>query len=140
MTAPATGCDRVARRLADDLITFLETGRSPDGLWSPNVFCDFSMPVWRLQAEGVVAAEQLRRQGHPGSSRVLRARFDPIPTGFVLEVEEQWDDADETWYCREFFRADIADGSISALSIYCTGDWDSAQVRRHAESTPLIRR
>jgi len=36
-------------------------------------------------------------------------------------------------------RADIADGSISELSVYCTGDWDSARVARHANEVALIR-
>lgn len=129
----------VARELADGFVTFLETGVSPDGLWSHDVFCDFTMPQWRVQALGIPGAEALRLGGHPGPSRVLRSRFDPIPTGFVLEVEEQWDDAGETWYCRELFRADVTGDRISALSIYCTGDWDRVRVSLHASSVQLIR-
>ena len=38
--------------LARLLVEFLETGHVPDGLFTPDVFCDFTMPKWRLQAEG----------------------------------------------------------------------------------------
>ena len=136
MSAP----EATARDLAGQLITFMETGTVPDGLFTPDVFCDFTMPQWRLQAQGIEDLAALRKAGHPGPSRVPRSRFDATTTGFVIEVEEQWDDGGESWYCRELFRADICDGAISQLSVYCTGDWDREQVRRHAETVQLIRR
>src|SRR5207245_2889346 len=45
--------EETARSLADRFITFLETGTAPEGLFSPDVFCDFTMPLWRLQAQGI---------------------------------------------------------------------------------------
>lgn len=131
--------EHTARRLADRFITFLETGDSPEGLWTADVFCDFTMPLWRLQAQGIEEATALRKHGHPGPGRVPRSRFDPTPTGFVLEVEEEWEQDGEFWYCRELFRADVSDGAISHLSVYCTGDWDRAQRARHAATVRLIR-
>jgi hypothetical protein len=136
MSAP----DATARDLAAKFITFLETGAVPQGLFTADVFCDFTMPQWRLQAQGIEEATALRKAGHPGPSRVPRSRFDATATGFVLEVEEQWDADAESWYCRELFRADICEGSISHLSVYCTGDWDRERVRRHGETVQLIRR
>jgi hypothetical protein len=131
--------DAAARAAADKLVTFLETGESPPGLWADEVFCDFTLPQWRLQAQGVEAVVALRTTGHPGPSRVPRSRFDATATGFVLEVEEQWEQDGESWYCRELMRADLSDGAISALSVYCAGDWDRAQVTRHAEQVRLLR-
>jgi hypothetical protein len=129
-----------AHDLAAQLITFMETGAPPEGLFTPGVFCDFTMPQWRLQAQGIEDVVALRKAGHPEPSRVPRSRFDETTTGFVLEVEEQWDSGGESWYYREMFRADISGGSISQLSVYCTGDWDREQVRRHAETVHLLRR
>ena len=136
MSAP----EATARDLAGKLITFMEVGAPPEGLFTADVFCDFTMPQWRLQAQGIEDVTALRKAGHPGPSRVPRSRFDVTTTGFVLEVEEQWDSGGESWYCRELLRADICDGSISQLSVYCTGDWDRELVRRHAETVQLIRR
>ena len=136
MTA-ATGTD--VRTTADLLIAFLESGTPPDGLFDPDVFLDFTMPTWRLQALGVDDAVALRRAGHPAPGRVPRSRLDPTPTGFVLEVEETWADGGDSWYCRELFRADVGPTGITALSVYCTGDWSSARVAEHARAVPLIR-
>jgi hypothetical protein len=138
--AHTTASETTTRELADQLITFLETGAPPAGLFTPDVFCDFTMPQWRLQAQGLTDVTALRRAGHPGPSVVPRSRFDATAAGFVLEVEEQWTDNDESWYCRELFRADVRDGSISQLSVYCTGDWDRERVRRHEQTVQLIRR
>jgi hypothetical protein len=57
----------------------------------------------------------------------------------VLEVEEEWDQDGDTWYCRELLRADVTDGAISQISVYCTGDWDGALVARHRETVGLLR-
>jgi hypothetical protein len=139
MSTQLVGNETRAHELAEKLITFLETGEVPEGLLAPDVFCDFTMPTWRLQASGVDNVVALRLAGHPGSGRVPRWRFDPIPTGFVLEIEEEWDDDGERWGAREMFRADVGDAGITQLSVYCTGDWDTARRAEHAAAVRLIR-
>ena len=98
-----------------------------------------ALAAWRLQASGVEDSVALRLAGHPGPGTVPRWRFDPTPTGFVLEVEEAWDWGGEHWTCRELFRADIGDEGITQLSVYCTGDWDAARRAEHAAAVTLIR-
>jgi hypothetical protein len=135
-TAPDT--DRL-RKLADDVVVFLETGTPPPNMFAPGVFLDFTMPTWRLQASGVEDSLALRSGGHPGPGQVLRSRFDRMPSGFVLEVEEAWDEGGEHWYCRELFRADVGPAGITDLAVYCTGDWTAARVAQHARSVTVIR-
>jgi len=125
--------------VAEKLIAFLETGQPPPGLFAGDVFCDFTMPRWRVQAAGVDDVVALRRNGHPSPGRVLRSRLDSTRSGFALEVEEAWEHDGDQWYCRELIRADVTDGAISELSVYCTGDWDSARMAEHAATVTLIR-
>ena len=68
-----------------------------------------------------------------------RGRCDATDRGFVLEVEERWHQDGEDWYCREILRADASGGAVSAISVYCTGDWDAEQRAKHASSVTLIR-
>ena len=131
--------EALGRELAAKGITFLETGTPPEGAFTRDAFCDFTMPHWRLQGQGVDDIVRMRTAGHPGPSRVPRSRFDATSIGFVLEVEEEWDQDGESWYCRELLRADVSDGAISQLSVYCTGDWDRAQVARHRATVHLLR-
>ena len=139
VTTPGPVAAERSHELAEKFVAFLETGDVPAGLFAPDVFCDFTMPTWRLQAQGAEESLALRSGGHPGPSQVVRSRFDPTPTGFVLEVEEAWDDDGGHWYCRELFRADVGAAGITDLAVYCTGDWDEAQVAQHARSVTLIR-
>ncbi len=144
MTAAARNpaVDRVpinARALADDFIDFLETREPTPHLFASDVFCDFTTPRWRRQAEGVEAAVALRLAGHADPSCVTERRFDPTPTGFVLEIEEDWEADGERWHSRELVRADVGDRGIVDLAVYCTGDWDRARVAQHAASVRLIR-
>ncbi|MDT4926081.1 MAG: hypothetical protein QOG01_3794 [Pseudonocardiales bacterium] len=138
-TTAFVGTDR-SRELADKFIEYLETGTAPEGLFAPDVFVDFTMPLWRLQAANAEDALGLRRAGHPAPGRVPHSRFDRTETGFVLEVEETWEQDGHGWYCRELFRADVGGAGITALSVYCTGDWDEARVAEHARAVTLIRR
>lgn len=127
-----------ADALARSFVDFLETGTPPDDLFTPDVFCDFTMPKWRLQAQGVDGVVALRKAGHPGPGTVPRWRCDATPTGFVLEFEERWTQDGEDWYSREMTRADARDGRIASFSVYCTGDWNAELRERHAQAVPLI--
>jgi len=134
----STATDQLDRLVAE-FIEFNETGTAPPGLFADDVFVDFTMPHWRLQAgdrDGLVA---LRRRGHPGPSTVVDSRVDEIGTGFVIEWTEEWTDEQGDWYCREMARADVEDGRIASLSVYCTGDWDARRVERHRREVMLLR-
>ena len=128
-----------AHELAESLIRFFESGELAEGLLAPDLFCDFTMPTWRLQASGIDDTVALRLAGHAGPGTVPRWRFDPTPTGFVLEFEEAWDADGEHWTARELLRADISEAGITQLAIYCTGDWDAARRAEHAAAVTLIR-
>jgi hypothetical protein len=127
------------RALATRLVEFLETGTPPRGLFSPDVFCDFTMPHWRLQSSGVDALVELRRRGHPGPGTVPRWRSAPTPGGFVVEFEERWHERGQDWYSREMAWVELEGGSIKSLSVYCTGDWDEARQAAHAREVELLR-
>jgi hypothetical protein len=139
MTTTSTLQETRAHAIAEKFIEFLETGDAPVGVFAADVFCDFTLPSWRLQAAGIDDCVALRNAGHPGRSTVTSWRFDPTPTGFVLEAEEAWDEGGEHWTCRELFRADIGETGISQLAVYCTGDWDAARRAEHAAAVTLIR-
>ena len=125
--------------VANKFVHFLETGDVPPGLFSADVLCDFTLPKWRLQAQGVDGVVRLRKQGHPGTGTVPRWRADATRTGFVIEFEERWQQDGKDWYSREMARADVTDGVISLLSVYCTGDWDAEHREKHAREVSLIR-
>jgi hypothetical protein len=125
--------------VAARFVRYLETGVADDGLFAPDVFCDFTMPRWRLQAEGRDAALELRRRGHPSPGTVPRWRCDTTERGFVVEVEERWHEDGRDWYCREMMRADLRSDAIAELSVYCTGDWDAERVAEHASAVRLLR-
>jgi len=135
-----TDTDEITRCVRG-LLAFLESSGADvaPNLFADDVFVDFTSPTWRLQTQGVAGVVGLRQGGHPWPGRVPRSRVDRTTTGFVIEVEETWEAGGDTWYCRELMRADVTDGAISEISIYCTGDWDSARVAEHAAAETLIR-
>jgi hypothetical protein len=144
MTSTATGI--MGRQVRQDasvavanLIRFLETGSVPSGLFAPAVFADLSLPHWRIQAANAEQILAIRADGHPGPGQVRVERVEQTGHGFTIEFEERWDSEGQRWYSREMIRADVVGDSIVELSIFCTGDWDEARQREHAEAVQLIR-
>ncbi|HEX5117640.1 MAG TPA: hypothetical protein VFW65_20795 [Pseudonocardiaceae bacterium] len=126
--------------LAAGLVEFLQTGELPDGLFAADVFLDLTLPTWRLQSRGVAELVDVRITSHPAHGTVVVSRLDPTDTGFVLEFQEHWESEGQSWYCRELVRADVVDGVVGAIAVYCTGDWDEARQREHAATVTLLRR
>jgi hypothetical protein len=125
--------------LAQALVTWLETGIRPADVFAPDVFADLTVPHWRLQAEGVEATVRLREEPHPYTGTVRVEALDRTSRGFLLQFEERWEADGQQWYCRELIHCVVADGWISEMAIYCTGDWDAATQERHTEQVRLIR-
>jgi hypothetical protein len=122
-----------------DLIRFLETGIVPERLFAADVFADLSLPHWRVQAATAAEIIAIRAEGHPCPGQVRVERVERTGPGFTIEFEERWEDGGQGWYCREMIRADVANGAIVDMSIFCTGDWDEARQREHAQAVRLIR-
>jgi hypothetical protein len=131
--------DQTVQGLAEKFVEFLETNSAPEGLFATDVFLDVSLPMWRLQTQGPDASVSLRRNSHPFLGTVPRWRADATPSGFVIEFEEEWEVDGQRWYCREMARADVVDGLVTQLSVYCTGDWDPGTQARHAAEVTLSR-
>lgn len=131
--------DDIVRELSEKMVTFLETGTAPEGLFAPDAFLDLTMPTWRIQTAGAEDLIAVRKEGHPGPGRVTRWRADPTPSGFVFEFEERWGHEGQEWYAREMIRAEVTGDQIAELTVYCTGDWDQARQAEHAASATLLR-
>jgi len=58
----------LVRALSEKMVTFLETGTIPEGLFRPDIFLDLTMPTWRVQAAGAKELIAERKQG-PSRSR-----------------------------------------------------------------------
>jgi hypothetical protein len=125
--------------LARRFVTWLEKGIRPKDLFARDVFADLSVPHWRLQAHGADATFHLREDDHPFPGDVRVEALDRTSRGFLIQFEERWHADGQRWYCRELIHCVVTGGRISELVVYCTGDWDEAVQRRHAEQVQLIR-
>jgi hypothetical protein len=127
------------RESVDRLVRFLETGAT-EGLFAPDVFADVTLPHWRVQARGAEEVAASKTAMHPPAGRTRVEKVLAGEQGYVVKVEERWEDEGGRWYCREAFLCDLDDqGRITELSVYCTGDWDETLVARHAGTVTLLR-
>jgi len=138
-TVTTTDLPAVVRASVERFVAFLETGAT-DGLFAPDVFADLTLPHWRVQTEGVEDLVAGKTSMHAPGGRTRVEKVMATESGYTMKIEERWEDGGEQWYCREAFLCDLDDrGQITELSVYCTGDWDTAAVARHAEAVTLMR-
>ncbi len=136
-TMPSTA---IIQTSVERFVEFLETGGIPEGLLAPSVFGDLTFPRWRIQTEGAVDLIAGRRRLHPQPGRVRLERVTPTETGYLVKLEERWEDGGQQWYCREGFVLDLDEnGAISDFTLYCTGDWDEDRQREHRNAVILSR-
>lgn len=138
-TPTTTDVPALVRASVDRLVSFLENGAT-EGLFTPDVFADITLPHWRVQVQGAEELVAAKVDLHPPTGRTRVEKVLPTERGYALKVEERWEDGAGQWYCREAFLCDLDDeGRIAEISVYCTGDWDEAAVERHAEAVTLLR-
>jgi hypothetical protein len=125
----------------EKFVEFLESGGvAPDGLFASTVFGDLTFPHWRIQTDGADELVAGRRRTHPQPGRVRLERVTPTETGYLVKLEERWQDGGQQWYCREGFVLDLDEnGAVSDFTLYCTGDWDEDRQLEHANTVTLPR-
>lgn len=130
--------DSLVRDACQRFVRYLETGDKPEDVFSEDVFLDFTLPLWRIQAKGLAAVHGVRMRGHPDPGQVPRWSAVTTGNGFAMQAEERWTNAKSHWYCREAFFAELRDGKVCRLSVYCTGDWDAERQQAHQNEVALI--
>lgn len=141
MTTSTMSLSPTVQTSLDKFVEFLESGGiAPEGLFAPTVFGDLTFPHWRIQTDGADELIAGRRRLHAPPGRVRLERVTPTETGYLIKLEERWDDGGQQWYCREGFILDLDEnGAVSDFTLYCTGDWDEDRQREHASTVTLLR-
>ena len=128
-----------AQRLSERFNRVFETFEAGEDLFSPDVFFDLNMPVWRFQLQGPENfGAQLRRISR-GPVRIDVLRTVPTISGFVTEHEEHQDVGGEDHSARRLWLCEVRDGRIADVVGYCSGEWDAALRARHAREAPMLR-
>lgn len=132
--------DAAIRSVADRLVDFLATGHGGETLFAADAFGDLSLPQWRTQTTTADELVRVRhRGGHVGGGDVRVERLELGPSWFLMQFAEWWPSGGQRWYAREMVLADVRDGRIVELTVYCTGDWDEERQQRHATTERLQR-
>lgn len=118
-------------------VQFLESTEDPGNLFAPDLFCDFNVPRWRYQVQGVEELAQEIR--HEGPNRVNVLRIEPTASGFVLEAEVDVRIDNQPYYERTLWLVTTDQERITAITLYCSGEWDTETKARQAREAPMLR-
>jgi hypothetical protein len=106
-------------------------------LHADDAFLDANVPQWRFQ----VARAQLPfmlAEGYAPGSVIASSRVFGGGEWQGFEVELRWQQAGEDWLNREVHVLRVVDGLVTEHTLYCTGEWDAATIRRQAAEAPMI--
>ena len=135
----STVCDdAVAQELSERLADVFRTAQATDVL-ADDVFLDGNPPLWRFQLQGRDTFDAWIKSFMPHGADTTVVRTIPTVTGFVTEFTGRHDEDGHEITDRKILLAEVRDGRIAALTVYCSGDWDADLRARHAAETRLIR-
>lgn len=130
--------DAVAQELSERLADVFRTAQATDVL-ADDIFLDGNPPEWRFQLRGRDTFDAWIKSFMPHGSDTTVVRTIPTVTGFVTEFTGRHDEDDREITDRKILLAEVRDGRIAELTVYCSGDWDADLRARHAAETQLIR-
>jgi ketosteroid isomerase-like protein len=136
----ATAIDRAGvERLSERFAKVFETQEAGQDLFSPDVFFDLNMPVWRFQLESPEAFAAQLKKIVEGDVRIEVLRTVQTLSGFVTEHQEHQAVDGQDLTARRLWLCEVRDGRIAEAVGYCTGEWDEELRTRHAVEAPMIR-
>jgi ketosteroid isomerase-like protein len=130
--------DAVAQELSERLADVFRTAQATDVL-AEDVFLDGNPPLWRFQLQGRGNFDAWIKSFMPHGADTTVVRTIPTVTGFVTEFTGRHDEDVHEITDRKILLAEVRDGRITELTVYCSGDWDADLRARHAAETQLIR-
>ena len=131
--------EQTAHRLSERFNEVFCTFDAGEDLFDEDAFFDLNMPVWRFQLEGPRNfAEQIERIAE-GPVRVEILKTVATASGFVTEHVEHQDVSGRDVSARRMWLCEVRDGRITAVTGYCSGEWDEELRTRHAAEAPMLR-
>jgi ketosteroid isomerase-like protein len=130
--------DAIAQELSERLADVFRTAQATDVL-ANDVFLDGNPPEWRFQLQGRDTFEAWIKSFMPDGAETTVVRTIPTMSGFVTEFTGRHDEDGREITDRKILLAEVRDGRIAELTVYCSGDWDPDLRARHAAETQLIR-
>lgn len=130
--------DAVAQELSERLADVFRTAQAADVL-ADDVFLDGNPPEWRFQLQGRDTFDTWIKSFMPNGADTTVVRTIPTVTGFVAEFTGRHDEDGREITDRKILLAEVRDGRIAELTVYCSGDWDADLRARHTAETHLIR-
>jgi ketosteroid isomerase-like protein len=130
--------DAAAQELSERLADVFRTADDFDVL-ANDIFLDGHPPLWRFQLQGRDTFAAWLKDYSPEGVPTTVVRTIPTVTGFVTEFTGRHEENGEEMTDRKILLAEVRDGQIAELTVYCSGDWDGELRARHAAETELIR-
>ncbi len=130
--------DALAQELSERLADVFRTAEAGDVL-SDDVFLDGNPPFWRFQLQSRDSFSAWIKSFMPHCADTTVVRTVPTVTGFVAEFAGGHEQDGEQITDRKIMLAEVHDGRIVDLTVYCSGDWNSELRARHAAETQLLR-
>jgi hypothetical protein len=136
--APTVLDDALAQELSERLADVFRTANANDVL-TDDIYLDGHPPLWRFQLQGRDTFDAWIKSFMPNGADTTVVRTIPTVTGFVTEFTGRHDDDGDEITDRKILLAEVRNGHIAELTIYCSGDWNTELRTRHTAETQLIR-
>jgi hypothetical protein len=130
--------DAEAQALSERLADVFRTADVGD-VFTDDLFLDGHPPFWRFQLQGLDDFARWLAGYSPDGADITVVRAVPTASGFVTELVGRHDENGAAITDRKIVLCEVRGHRVSEMTIYCSGDWDSALRARHSAETTLLR-
>lgn len=129
----------VAAEMTERLASVLRTYEGIEELFADRAFFDVNIPQFRFQVEKPESFFSWLKGYAPDGYRITVVRSLPTATGFIAEVEGEYERHGHDLFFRNLYICDVDQGRISEVGFWCTGDWDEQDLAHWRAHAPMIR-
>jgi hypothetical protein len=120
----------------DALLSGIEAGAVPAGIFSQDAILDATVPNWRFTTRGAtpVQAELSRWFADPGCFQNLHRTS--LDEGELVEFTLTWEENGVTHMCHQAHIIRLQDGQIASDTAFCGGRWPASLIAEMAAASP----
>lgn len=119
----------------DALLTGIQAGAVPDGVFTDGATLDATVPNWRFTTRGgaEVQAELSRWYADPGIFEDLRRT--ELPDGELVEFTLTWKEDGVQHMCHQAHILRLSGGQVASDTAWCGGRWPAALIAEMAAAS-----
>ncbi|HEX9258383.1 MAG TPA: hypothetical protein VF855_02525 [Acidimicrobiales bacterium] len=112
----------------DRFLAAIAAGTPDSSLVTPDCTIDATVPNWRFQARGAIAATSVLQDWYANPARYEELDRVPVPGGEIVTFFLTWQERGMPFAAHQAHVIAVRDGRIASDKVFCGGRWNAQRL------------